>query len=131
MAKAKRLKKDLFGAPDLPEGFAYREDLITAEEERDFAAKFATLPFKAFEFHGFLGKRRIVSYGFKYVYSGAGELTETAPVPDFLFPLRERAAGFARLKQERLEQVLVTEYAPGAGIGWHRDKPMFEDVVAL
>ena len=25
----------------------------------------------------------------------------------------------------------MTEYAPGAGIGWHRDKPMFEDVVAI
>ncbi|MBV9541801.1 MAG: alpha-ketoglutarate-dependent dioxygenase AlkB, partial [Alphaproteobacteria bacterium] len=74
---------------------------------------------------------RIVSYGFKYVYSGGGQLTETAPVPDFLFPLRERAAAFAELKPDRLEQVLVTEYAPGAGIGWHRDKPMFEDVVAL
>ncbi len=120
----------LFAEPDLPPGFLYREDLLSAAEERDFAARFAALPFQPFEFHGYLGKRRIVSYGFKYDYSGRA-LRESDPVPDFLFPLRERAAAFAGVEAERLEQALVTEYAPGAGIGWHRDKPMFEDVVAL
>jgi alkylated DNA repair dioxygenase AlkB len=30
-----------------------------------------------------------------------------------------------------LRQVLVTEYAPGAGIGWHRDKPMFDQVAGI
>ena len=35
------------------------------------------------------------------------------------------------LAPEGLQQVLVTEYAPGAPIGWHRDKPEFQDVVAI
>jgi alkylated DNA repair dioxygenase AlkB len=26
---------------------------------------------------------------------------------------------------------MITEYAPGAGIGWHRDRPQFEDVVGV
>jgi alkylated DNA repair dioxygenase AlkB len=26
---------------------------------------------------------------------------------------------------------LVTEYAPGAGIGWHRDKGLFDEVVGV
>jgi alkylated DNA repair dioxygenase AlkB len=30
-----------------------------------------------------------------------------------------------------LQQVLITEYAAGAAIGWHLDKPVFEDVVAI
>jgi alkylated DNA repair dioxygenase AlkB len=30
-----------------------------------------------------------------------------------------------------LQQVLLTEYAPGAGIGWHKDKPMFGEVVGI
>jgi len=129
MAKRASVQKSLFD--DLPEGFTYGPDLLTPIEEQAYAERFATLPFKPFEFHGYLGKRRIVSYGYRYEYSGAGRLTESVPVPDFLLPLRARAAQFAHLRPEQLEQVLVTEYAPGAGIGWHRDKPMFEDVVAL
>jgi alkylated DNA repair dioxygenase AlkB len=52
-------------------------------------------------------------------------------MPDFLDPLRRRAAEVAGLDPQRLQQALVTEYEPGVTIGWHRDKPMFEDVVAL
>jgi alkylated DNA repair dioxygenase AlkB len=52
-------------------------------------------------------------------------------MPDFLVPLREWAAAFAGVPADGLQQVLVTEYAPGAGIGWHRDKAMFADVVAV
>ena len=26
---------------------------------------------------------------------------------------------------------MVTEYAPGAGIGWHRDRPEFDKVIGL
>jgi alkylated DNA repair dioxygenase AlkB len=47
------------------------------------------------------------------------------------YPLRERAAGIAGVSAKSLQQVLVTEYAPGAAMGSHRDKPMFEDVIAL
>ena len=52
-------------------------------------------------------------------------------MPDFLLPLRERAAAFAQLPEAELRQALVTEYAPGAGIGWHRDKPMFGEVIGV
>jgi alkylated DNA repair dioxygenase AlkB len=52
-------------------------------------------------------------------------------MPKFLLPLRAIASGFSGIAEDKLEQALVTEYAPGAGIGWHRDKPMFEKVAAL
>jgi alkylated DNA repair dioxygenase AlkB len=51
--------------------------------------------------------------------------------PAFLLPLRERAARFANLEASDLQHVLLTEYAPGAGIGWHKDKPMFAEVVGI
>jgi alkylated DNA repair dioxygenase AlkB len=122
---------DLFDMPAPgPEGFAYREALFSPAEERDFAARFETLPFQPFEFHGYLGNRRIVSYGYRYDYAGRA-LRASEAMPDFLEPLKAIAAGFSGIAPERLAQALVTEYAPGAGIGWHRDKPMFEDVVAL
>src|SRR5690606_24325806 len=56
---------------------------------------------------------------------------KTDEIPDFLHPLRVRAAAFAGLAPLALEHVLLTEYAPGAGIGWHRDKPVFGEVVGV
>jgi alkylated DNA repair dioxygenase AlkB len=125
---------DLFGAvapePDVPEGLRYQPELITPAEEQALAARLAELPFKAFEFQGFLGNRRTVSFGLHYEFNGSG-LQETEEMPDWLLPVRDRAAQWAGLEAEALEHVLVTEYAPGAGIGWHRDRPVFGDVVGL
>jgi alkylated DNA repair dioxygenase AlkB len=124
-------QKDFF-EPDagLPDGFAYRENILSKEEEGKWLGHFETLPFKPFEFHGYLGNRRVVSFGWRYDYAGRA-LQESAPIPDFLLDLQARAADFAGLSAQSLQQALVTEYAPGAGIGWHRDKPMFEDVTAI
>jgi alkylated DNA repair dioxygenase AlkB len=129
--KTRRGQAELFGTVvDGPEGFSYRDDVIAPEDEARFVAQFAVLPFQPFEFHGYLGKRRVVSFGWRYDYAGRA-LRESETIPAFLLPLREKAAAFAGLDGDDLRQILVTEYAPGAGIGWHRDKPMFEDVVAI
>jgi alkylated DNA repair dioxygenase AlkB len=124
-------QSDLFAAePGLPAGFVYREELISPGEEQAMVGRFAELPFQAFEFHGYLGKRRVVAFGWRYDYGGGG-LRQSDAVPPFLLPLRAAAAEFADVPAEGLQQILVTEYAPGAGIGWHRDRSMFEDVIAL
>src|SRR5207248_248530 len=52
-------------------------------------------------------------------------------IPAFLLPLRDRAAGFAGIGPAALEHALVTEYGPGGGIGWHRDRPVFDDVIGI
>jgi alkylated DNA repair dioxygenase AlkB len=113
-----------------PVGFAYHPAAFTPAEERAWLETLGDLPFKPFEFHGYLGKRQIVSFGWRYDYAGR-RLRESTPMPDFLLPLRERAAAVAGLAADSLQQALVTEYDAGVTIGWHRDKPMFEDVVAL
>jgi len=113
-----------------PTGFAYSEGMISRHEEQALVAQFATLPFRPFEFHGYLGKRRIVSYGWGYDYA-AQTLRESEAIPDFLLPLRNKAAAFAAVSAASLQQILVTEYAESAGIGWHRDKPMFKDIIAV
>ncbi len=114
----------------MPAGFRYAPDLIDAAEEARLVAAFADLPFKEFEFHGFVGKRRVVSFGLRYDFNGGG-LQEAAPMPLFLLPLRDRAAIFAGLAPQRLQHVLINEYRPGAAIGWHRDRPNFEDVIGI
>ena len=118
------------GATGLPEGLEYRPELVNPGEEAALAERLATLPFQAFEFQGFLGKRRTVSFGWRYVFDGSG-LKAAEPMPEWLLPLRAAAARVAGLTAEAFEHVLVTEYAPGAGIGWHRDRGVFGDVVGL
>ena len=112
------------------EGFRYRAELIAPADEAALVARVRELPFKEFEFHGYLGKRRVVSFGWRYDFSGSG-LTKAEDIPEFLLPLRESAAGFAGMEPEAFQHVLVTEYAPGAGIGWHRDKSVFGEVVGI
>jgi alkylated DNA repair dioxygenase AlkB len=121
--------QDLFG-PSAPSGFQYAPEVLSAAEEQGFVARFAALPFQPFVFHGHLGNRRIVSFGYRYDYA-AQRLREADPMPDFLAPLVDAASRFSGIAAPDFRQALITEYAPGAGIGWHRDKPMFRDVVAL
>jgi alkylated DNA repair dioxygenase AlkB len=116
--------------PVLPDGFRYRADFLTAEQERALVAQFRDLPFREFAFQGFFGRRRIVSFGWSYDFNRK-ELQKAADIPAFLTPAREAAARFAGLAPADLQQVLVTEYTPGAAIGWHRDKAVFGDVVGI
>jgi len=127
---AARGQGELFLPDAWPEGFVYRDEVISPAEERALAERFALLPLAPFAFQGFLARRRIVSFGWRYDYAGRA-LRPSEEIPALLMPLRERAAAFAGVPAHSLQQVLVTEYAPGAAIGWHRDKPVFEDVVAV
>jgi alkylated DNA repair dioxygenase AlkB len=122
---------DFFGAPTaLPDGFHYRPEVISPEQERRLIEQIAVLPLKEFEFHGFLGKRRTVSYGWRYDFNGGG-LQRGDGMPEFLLPVREAAARFAGLNPADLQHALVIEYPPGAQIGWHKDRPVFDEVVGI
>lgn len=121
---------DLFGGRDLPEGFRYSSEFLGEEQAAGIVAEMQTLPFKEFEFHGFLGKRRMVSFGWRYDFNGGG-LQKTDDMPSFLFPVRTLAAAFAGVAATDLQHVLLTEYRPGAAIGWHRDRSVFGDVVGI
>jgi len=112
------------------EGFRYMQEMINATEEAALLANVRELPFREFEFHGYTGKRRVVSFGWQYDYSGR-KLRKADEIPEFLLGLRECAASFAHLQPAALQQALVTEYQQGAGIGWHRDKPEFGEVVGI
>lgn len=113
-----------------PDGFEYRDEIISPDQERRLIAAIKHLPFREFEFRGFLGKRRTVSFGWQYDFN-AQELREAEQIPTFLLPLRARVAVFAGQEQGRFEHALVTEYSPGAAIGWHKDRPEFEDVIGI
>jgi alkylated DNA repair dioxygenase AlkB len=122
---------ELFEEPTrFPAGFRYQAELIGGHEERQLVEQFERLELKPFEFHGFEGKRRVISFGWRYDFNGGG-LSKTNDIPSFLLPVREAAAAFARLPPSRLQQVLLTEYRPGAAIGWHKDRAVFGEVVGV
>jgi alkylated DNA repair dioxygenase AlkB len=126
-----RAHAELFGLPpELPPGFKYQPDLIEPREELALVRRIESLPLKEFEFQGFLGKRRIVSFGWRYDFNGGG-LRKTDEMPDFLLPVRGAAAAFAGLEPDELQQVLMTEYRPGVQIGWHKDRSLFGEVVGI
>jgi alkylated DNA repair dioxygenase AlkB len=124
---------DLFApapGPALPDGFRYQPALIPPDAEAALLDEVRALPFREFEFHGYVGKRRVVSYGWHYDFA-ARVLRKADDIPPSLLALREPAAAFAGLAPDRLQHVLVTEYGEGAGIGWHRDKDVFGEVVGI
>ena len=122
---------DLFAAPTgLPEGFRYHPGVLSIEEEEALARELGALPFKRFDFHGYLANRQVVSFGYRYDY-GSRAVVEAAPFPPFLVALRREDRRDVRPAGDAFRQVLINEYRPGAGIGWHRDKAQFDEVVGV
>ena len=115
---------------DMPEGLSCAPDFLSQDEEAALVVQLDALPFKPFEFHGFLGKRQTISFGWSYRFDGSG-LGEAAPIPLWLHPVRARAAAFAGLAPDALEHALLVKYEEGAGLGWHRDRPVFGDVIGI
>ncbi len=122
MERSPRRRRTVAAAP--PEGWRYLPDLLDPVEEKTLIAQVAALPFEAVVFRGVAARRRVVHLGHRYDFEERG-LTPGLPVPDRLLALRDRMAPIAGLPSDRFEEVLVTEYPPGATIGWHRDAPAF------
>jgi alkylated DNA repair protein (DNA oxidative demethylase) len=119
----------LFDAP-LIAGLDYREDFISEGEERELLERLGALELAPFRFHGWLGNRKTQSFGWRYDFDDAS-FAPTAALPDWLLPLRAKAGELAGVAPEQFVQALTARYDPGAGIGWHRDRDVFETVVGV
>lgn len=120
---------DLFGDSAVS-GLATSEAIVSLSEEADLIARIDAENLSPFRFQGWLGKRLTRSFGWSYDFD-TGRFTETDPIPAWLDPLRSRASAFAGLGADDLVQALLIRYDPGAGIGWHKDRPVFEHVVGI
>jgi alkylated DNA repair dioxygenase AlkB len=123
---------DLFDMPaaPVPPGLSFALELVSPEEEHALIAGVDASGLAPFRFQGWLGKRLTSSFGWAYDFD-EGRLAKGAPIPDFLLPVGARAAAFAGLEADALVHALLIRYDPGAGIGWHRDRPQFEHVVGI
>jgi DNA oxidative demethylase len=117
-------------AGDAPQGFRYHPEVVNGAEERELAAELGRIEFGAVTMRGQVARRRTAHFGWLYGYE-SWRITPGPPMPEFLEPLRARAATLAGVAPEALAEVLLTEYPPGAGIGWHRDAPQFGLVIGV
>ena len=113
-----------------PLGFRYQAEFVSESAEKELAVALGTLPLKPFEFHGHVGNRRVVSFGLRYDYAKRTVQNADHP-PAFLDNLRLKVAQFTGYEVQDFKQMGINEYKAGAGIGWHRDKPEFGDIVGV
>jgi len=119
----------LFDAP-LIAGLTYRAEVIGEPDEQDLIGRLGSLDLAPFRFHGWLGNRKTASFGWRYDFDDSS-FTRTEPIPAWLDPLRAVAARIAGVEPHEFVHVLMARYDPGAGIGWHRDRDVFDKVVGV
>lgn len=120
----RRSTRSSTNAAEPPAGLTYRDDFLTAEEERSLLAEIEAYPFHEVRMRGQVARRTVIHFGWDYDYDG-WKVHPTTPPPPALRALADRCAQIAGVAPESLEQFLVARYPAGATIGWHRDAPMF------
>src|ERR1700691_1550749 len=84
---------DLFVEP-LPPGLSQAAGIVSPAEEQSLIASIDAVELSPFRFQGWLGKRLTASYGWHYDFD-TGSFGPADPIPNWLLPLREKAAVFA------------------------------------
>ena len=112
---------------DLPPGFQYRDDFLSVEEESRLVGAIAGIEFSTFEMRGVVARRRVAFFGRSYdAVPGPAQ-----PIPEFLYFLRDRLAGWAKVDPAAFAMALINEYREAAPIGWHRDAPQYDIVTGV
>ncbi|HWT41439.1 MAG TPA: alpha-ketoglutarate-dependent dioxygenase AlkB [Sphingopyxis sp.] len=129
VSKGVAAQADLFGRALLP-GLAAADAFVTAAEEAALIAHIEDAGLETFKFQQWEGKRLTRSFGWSYDFQTA-TFARAEPMPEWLAPIASRAEQFANLRPGSIAQALLISYGPGAGIGWHKDRPVFEHVVGI
>jgi alkylated DNA repair dioxygenase AlkB len=119
----------LFDTP-LIEGLVYRDGFISPDEEAALLDRLGAMDLSPFRFQGWVGNRKTRSYGWRYDFEDAS-FSPAGPMPDWLLPLRDKAAAFAEVRPDEFTHALIARYDSGAGIGWHKDRDVFAKVVGV
>lgn len=120
----------LFDKTRAPEGFRYVDALLTRAEETALLGIIRALRFDEMKMRGVVARRRVLHYGVSYSFE-TFRASPGPPIPEFLLPLRARAASFAGVAADALAEALITEYSPGATIRWHKDAAPFDVVIGI
>ena len=107
----------------------YREDFVSADEEQQLLSALSSIDFRAVVMRGQTARRTVRHFGLDYDYESGG-LVPAEPLPASMVWLRDRCAEWMERDPDDLVQILASRYPAGAGIGWHRDAPMFGSRIA-
>ncbi len=124
---------DLFG--DMPSvlpvpGLALATEAIAPALEDTLSQHIDAAPLEPFRFGQWTGKRLTAYYGSAYDFQRARPIP-APPLPDWLLDLRQQLGPLFGLAPDALQQALLIRYDPGAGIGWHRDRPQYGTIIGL
>jgi len=118
------------GIAERPHGLVYVPDLVPRPEADRLLGRVVDESYGEVRMHGQVARRTVRQYGLTYDFEAA-RVEAGDPLPDWLSDLRRRCAALLGVADEELVECLLTRYPPGATIGWHRDAPMFGDVVGV
>ena len=121
---------ELFAAPPVVPGLRLVEEAVSKAEERALEACIDSAPLAPFRFGQWAGKRLTVHYGSAYDFS-RHKLDDAPPLPDWLLALRGKLAPQVGRDARAFAAALLIRYDSGAGIGWHRDRPQYGEVLGL
>ncbi len=114
---------DLFGQPALP-GLQMADNIVSPDRQCSLEQRCAELEMEPYRHQGYEGKRLVRRFGWDPEGGGG-------PIPDWLIEPRDAAARAFGRDAKRFDQALVIRYDPGAGIGWHRDRPPYREVIGV
>src|SRR4029450_8290057 len=100
----------LFDAPLVP-GLIYREEVICEPEEALLISAIDDLDLSPFKFQGWTGKRLTRTFGWRYDFDDRS-FAPVAPLPDWLMPLRAKAAAFGGVDPEGFARALIARFGP-------------------
>lgn len=109
------------------EGLAYYPEAIGVEEESHLIKLCESFKFREITMRGVTAIRTVVCFGYDYQYRSRS-VVAVDPIPAALMALKARCAAVASVA-DSFDQVIVSRYPAGAGIGWHVDSPVFDDVI--
>jgi alkylated DNA repair dioxygenase AlkB len=117
----------------LPEGLVYKPDFITPEEEELLIA-FIGAHGLARASGGVAGEyqanRRFAHFGWSYDFKRE-RIIPGPPLPRFLSRFARRIEKWRGWPRGSVVEALVSEYAPGTALGFHRDNEEFEHIVGI
>lgn len=115
---------------DLPQGFSYTPDFVSVEEEAELLKLISQFELHAFQFHGYEGKRKVVSFGYDWSFEKR-TLSKGKEIPKEFGWLIQRTAHYLNINESDFAELLITEYPVGSVINWHRDAPPFEIIAGI
>ncbi len=109
---------------------SYIPKFISSDEEKLLFEHIQNLDWQEIALFGQIAKRRVVHFGLNYHYANR-TVKPTKPPAEFLNEVIARGANLLKKPTANIAEVLITEYPINAGINWHRDAPLFKDIIGI